>query len=32
LRLRLYVSPDYLVDGRNTYYAELNLRLFKVGK
>lgn len=32
LRVRVYVSPDYLVDGRNTYYGEVNLRLLKVGK
>jgi len=29
-RVRLYVSPDYLQDGRNTYYGELDARLAKV--
>lgn len=28
---RVYISPDYLVDGRNTYYVEVNARLFKSG-
>ena len=32
LRARIYVSPDYLVDGRTTYYVEINARLLKVGK
>jgi uncharacterized protein (TIGR02001 family) len=32
VRLRLYVSPDYLRDGRTTYYGELNGRLLKLGK
>lgn len=32
LRARVYISPDYLVDGRNTYYGEVNLRILKVGK
>lgn len=27
VHLRAYVSPDYLVDGRTTYYLELNARL-----
>jgi len=27
LRLRAYVSPDYLVDGRTTYYLDLNAGL-----
>jgi len=30
VRARLYVSPDYLVYGRASYYAELNARLLKV--
>jgi len=29
-KLRAYLSPDYLVDGRNTYYVELNARLATV--
>lgn len=32
VRLRLYVSPDYLRDGRTTYYGEVNGRLLKLGK
>ena len=32
LRARVYISPDYLIDGRTSYYGELNLRLLKVGK
>jgi uncharacterized protein (TIGR02001 family) len=32
LKLRLYASPDYLRDGRATYYGEANARLLKVGK
>jgi uncharacterized protein (TIGR02001 family) len=31
LKLRLYVSPDYLRDGRTSYYGEANARLFKAG-
>lgn len=27
VQVRAYVSPDYLVDGRNTYYVEANARL-----
>jgi len=30
VRARLYVSPDYFVYGRASYYAELNARLLKV--
>ena len=30
VQLRAYVSPDYLVDGRNTYYVEVNARLATV--
>ena len=32
VRGRLYVSPDYLRDGRASYYAELNARLIALGK
>jgi uncharacterized protein (TIGR02001 family) len=32
INLRLYVSPDYLVDGRNTYYGDANVHIAKVGK
>jgi uncharacterized protein (TIGR02001 family) len=32
VRLRLYVSPDYLVDGRTSYYGEVNAQLLKRGK
>ncbi len=32
LRLRLYVSSDYLRDSRTTYYGEVNARLIKSGK
>ena len=31
-RLRLFVSPDYLRDGRTTYYLELESRLLRIGK
>ena len=31
LRLRAYVSPDYLADGRATYYAEANADLARLG-
>jgi uncharacterized protein (TIGR02001 family) len=31
-RLRFYMSPDYLRDGRTTYYGELDGRLVKLGK
>lgn len=27
VHVRAYVSPDYLVDGRNTYYLEVNAQL-----
>jgi hypothetical protein len=30
IKTRFYISPDYLVDGRNSYYAEVNVRLLKV--
>jgi len=29
-RVRVYVAPDYLQDGRNTYYGEIDARLAKV--
>ncbi len=31
-KLRLYVSPDYLVDGRTTYYGEVSAHLLKKGE
>ena len=30
VRARLYVSPDYMIYGRASYYAEVNARLLKV--
>jgi len=30
IRARFYLSPDYLVAGRNSYYTEVNARLLKV--
>jgi uncharacterized protein (TIGR02001 family) len=32
LRMRIYVSPDYLRDGGTTYYGEVNGRLAKMGQ
>jgi uncharacterized protein (TIGR02001 family) len=32
LKLRLYVSPDYLRDGQASYYIDLNARLLRVGQ
>ena len=32
MHARFYLSPDYLQDGRTSYYAELNMRVLKVGK
>lgn len=32
VKLRVYVSPNYLRDGRSTYYGELNTRLVKFGR
>jgi len=32
MRLRLYTSPDYLIDGRMTYYGEFDAQLLKRGK
>lgn len=32
IKARVYVSPDYLIDGRTTYYGEINARLVKVEK
>lgn len=32
IKARVYVSPDYLVDGRSSYYGEVNARLLAVGK
>ena len=32
LKARLHVSPDYLRDGRTTYYGEVNARLLALGK
>lgn len=31
LQLRAFLSPDYLVDGRNTYYIEANARILSAG-
>lgn len=31
LRARIYVSPDYLQDGRTSYYGELNGTMLKLG-
>jgi len=31
-RLRVYVSPNYLKDGRTTYYAETNFRIVTIEK
>lgn len=31
VKLRVYVSPDYLRDGRASYYAEINALLLKAG-
>lgn len=31
-RVRAYVSPDYLKDGRTTYYAEANFRIATIKK
>jgi uncharacterized protein (TIGR02001 family) len=32
VRTRVYVSPDYLADGRASYYAEINAPLMRQGK
>ncbi len=32
IRARIYVSPDYLQDGRTTYYGEVNVKLLQAGK
>ena len=32
IKARVYVAPDYLIDGRSSYYAEVNARLLKVEK
>lgn len=32
VRLRAYVSPDYLVDGRTTYYVDANVGLATISK
>ena len=32
VRARIYVSPDYLVDGRASYYGEVNARIWSTGK
>ncbi|MDF8331752.1 TorF family putative porin [Novosphingobium cyanobacteriorum] len=32
VKLRVYVSPDYLRDGQATYYAEVNARLLQLSK
>lgn len=32
LRVRVYVSPDYLRDGRTSGYGEVNARLLKLGQ
>lgn len=32
LRMRIYVSPDYLRDGGATFYGEVNTRLVKLGQ
>lgn len=30
MKLRVYVSPDYLVDGRTTYYVEASARIARI--
>lgn len=30
IKARIYLSPDYLVDGQNSYYAEVNARLLRI--
>jgi uncharacterized protein (TIGR02001 family) len=32
LRMRVYVSPNYLKDGRTSYYGEVNGRMLRSGK
>jgi hypothetical protein len=32
IKARVYVSPDYLVDGRTSYYLEINARLLRIEK
>jgi uncharacterized protein (TIGR02001 family) len=32
VKLRAYLAPDYIIDGRNSYYVELNGRLLKFEK
>jgi uncharacterized protein (TIGR02001 family) len=32
VQLRVFVSPDYLADGRTTYYIEANARLATIGQ
>ncbi len=32
VKARAYISPDYIIDGRNSYYVELNARLLKMEK
>jgi len=31
LKARIYISPDYLIDARTTYYGEIEARLFHHG-
>lgn len=32
VNLRIYMSPNYLVDGSNTFYGDANVHIAKVGK
>ncbi|MFC3175506.1 TorF family putative porin [Novosphingobium bradum] len=32
VQVRAFVSPDYLADGRNTYYLDVNARLASLGR